>query len=301
MCVIVHKPIGSEFPLNEFNQCWARNSHGLGYIVISNDGQDLLTDKGLMLKDKALEAVKPYFGTEYDLIMHFRIQSRGGVSEGLTHPFNCSYDNHDRWIFHNGTVKCIHNPKGSDTEFLGRMIEVLPSDNDVVNLLQYFSDQKFGRFVLVDKQGDIFRVRRFDEASGESVIDTDGIWYSNLKHRQFTGKTGSIMVGDGGYDEEEYYSSRYSNYSNCAGKSHVPPVPPQTVAPKSYINPQPRTDIPTSTLDTIKRLMALGLLPLDLDQAKDIFYEYELHLARPEFLTTIHSLSAAKTLFCGHV
>lgn len=191
MCVIIHKPENTKLNREKFEQCWRRNAHGLGFHSVK-DGL-WYTKKGLMDMEEAWKEIEPFTDTSADSVFHFRIQSRGGVSPELTHPFECG---NERYLFHNGTVKIFPHLNGdSDTAGLAKLITLL-TDEDACSLLKVLSDKAHGRFVFVDskKNKHIF-------GDKESVTQ-DGLWFSNTKHE--THKGGALAVGDGA-DDCEYY------------------------------------------------------------------------------------------------
>lgn len=190
MCVIVLKPSLVEFNDADFKKCWERNSHGLGFI---STAPEFHFQKGLMDKKKAIKATKKYRQKGVESVFHFRIQSKGGVSSALTHPFNFDKDNRKRFLFHNGTIHVL-NPDNdqSDTKQAASWLSVL-SDDDCDKLLKHW--RSFGRFVTIieDKNGKM-NISVYEDK--ESVWK-DGLWYSNTKH--LDANCGRPTVGDGAF------------------------------------------------------------------------------------------------------
>jgi len=204
MCVIVNKPSSATLSESTFNSCWDRNGDGGGFVAIRNG--EVIMEKGIMDKAAFLSKVKPFFGRGSQLILHFRIQSRGGVSSNLTHPFDCSEKGSDvkRYLFHNGTVRCYSAlPVGqSDTSTLADWLTVL-SDEDCKKLLAHLVTLGYGRFVLVIGN------ETFYWGDQESVVKNK-VWYSNTRHETFDPKKDSRpLIGDGA--DSCYYSE--FNYS----------------------------------------------------------------------------------------
>lgn len=222
MCVIVLKEENGKLNTGIFDQCWARNGDGGGFVAIENG--KVTMEKGIMKKEDFLEKVKPFFGKGSQLILHFRIQSRGGVSSGLTHPFDCSQDNSKvkRYLFHNGTVKALSSlpPGSSDTSVLAEFLKVL-NDDDCQKMLANLSEKGHGRFVLV------IGTKVFYWGDIESVAKKK-VWYSNTRHEQFNPlKDKRPTIGDGcGYDffnshyhDGSDYYSKYDKYSKFSESS----------------------------------------------------------------------------------
>lgn len=222
MCVIVRKPMGTCFGREIFSECWKRNSHGLGFFT--KNGREQISEKGLMNEDDAYNKVQPFLSEQWDTVIHFRIQSRGGVKADLTHPFECG---NSRLLFHNGTIKIFPHPSlDSDTKSLANMIARL-SDDDAKSLLTYLASTSQGRFVFVDSRGDIHIY-----GDNESV-EKNGLWFSNLKHETYKGATGGVYYGDdsyGGhdcyphdyYDRYDFMAERRKNIANISEMSGVP-------------------------------------------------------------------------------
>lgn len=210
MCVIIYKPNDETFTRDKFDQCWLRNSHGVGFAAINGE---LTYKKGLMVRDDAWKEIEPFTGPGYELIIHFRIQSRGGISPNLTHPFDYSNTESTRLLFHNGTVKPLHTTgQASDTEELGKLLKRF-SDKDADILLKYLTEKKYGRFVTViyPNSGDdpiinIYQPPESTTIDEKSARQVEGIWYSNTIHLNHKpGK--SSAVGD------DFCDSRSQNYN----------------------------------------------------------------------------------------
>lgn len=217
MCVIVLKEENGKLNTSIFDQCWARNGDGGGFVAIQNG--KVVMEKGIMKKEDFLQKVKPFFGKDCQLILHFRIQSRGGVSSDLTHPFDCSHESSKvkRYLFHNGTVKAMSSlpPGSSDTSTLANWLKIL-NDEDCQKMLDNLSKRGHGRFVLV------IGTKVYYWGDNESVSKKK-VWYSNTRHELFNpAKDKRPLIGDGcgdyngniyyGHSNDDYYD-KYSKYS----------------------------------------------------------------------------------------
>lgn len=202
MCVIIHKPLSHTITQEKFHECWARNSHGLGFYT--RRGEESYSSKGLMEEGAAYSSIKEYLSSEWETVIHFRIQSRGGVCADLTHPFSCG---NQRLLFHNGTVKIFpHLTTESDTSALSKLLKNL-SDKDVLVLLKELSANGQGKFVFVDNNGDV-------HIYGDSESkNQNGIWYSNTKHENHKGT--SPYYGDGW---EDYHVHDMTPYDPIPGR-----------------------------------------------------------------------------------
>jgi hypothetical protein len=192
MCVIVLKEENGKLNSSIFDQCWARNGDGGGYVAIHNG--KVIMEKGIMNKDEFLKKVKPFFNKGSQLILHFRIQSRGGVSVNLTHPFDCSQEGSKtkRYLFHNGTVKAISalSVGESDTSTLANWLKVL-SDEDCKKMLENLVSKGHGRFVFVVGT-------KIYHWGDEESVEKKKVWYSNTRHELFNpAKDKRPTMGDG--------------------------------------------------------------------------------------------------------
>ncbi len=206
MCVIAYKKPGAKLPDEIINKCWARNAQGGGYVFIPFDKRKpVVSEKGIMDLPQFKEKTAAFRHEAGSLIIHFRIQSRGGVSADLTHPFDFSKGDEKRYLFHNGTARLLNTSYNqSDSLALANMLKVL-DDEDCLAILEKLVKEGFGRFVAVIGRN------IYTYGDNESEVK-DKVWFSNLKHETFDGK--KITVGDGadygdwdghGYGHREVY------------------------------------------------------------------------------------------------
>ena len=93
MCVAIYVPANVETPsLEILKKCWDANPDGAGFAIRkkSSDGKfNIEIHKGFMKWKKFEEAFKKYALDKYneDLLLHFRITSKGTTCKGNTHPF----------------------------------------------------------------------------------------------------------------------------------------------------------------------------------------------------------------------
>lgn len=191
MCVIVYKPEGKIFSDEEFKSCWKRNAHGLGFAVNVN-GQ-LVSSKGYMDLKDSLKKTKKFRNKDYEGVFHFRIQSTGGISPGLTHPFDFSRGEEKRLFFHNGTIRQISpiRPESDSQSFAERILVNLETST-VYKVLGALCPPN--KFVTVVESGGKVEIKLFENHESKWV---GGLWYSNLHHVGHTG--GAVLIGDGFY------------------------------------------------------------------------------------------------------
>ena len=187
MCVIVVKPKDQNFSDEDFVKCWNRNGHGLGYAFIQGD--EIKHEKGLMVLKKALKKTKTIRKKGVDAVFHFRIQSRGGVSAELTHPFSFSQEDNQRLLFHNGTVSQIRSGKTSDSAVLAQTLLAPLKTESVYTILEKLKPSRF--VTVVKEDGKAPEIRVF---GGDGSGKVGGLWYSNFMH--FTHKGSMLQYGD---------------------------------------------------------------------------------------------------------
>lgn len=214
MCVIVLKDKDAEFPEESFNKCWFRNGHGAGLVVINDENPKGLLIKGLMTKDEAFEAAKPFLGKGHKLIMHFRVKSVGKIDKTQTHPFPLG----DRgFLFHNGTSRMFNPPVDiSDTNYVADFLTEL-SDEDIHKFLTFSTNNNHGKYILVlNGKVTIFTPEKEDYQAVKNPKTIDGVWYSNTQH---VNATAPSVYGDDDYCS---YAQPHQQKKNTAPGMVVP-------------------------------------------------------------------------------
>ena len=183
MCVIIRKPKGKTIPNDLLKQAWERNKDGAGFVSILENGA-VEFKKGLMSEDVFLQESKRALNKNSETFIHFRIRSKGEVSEDQTHPFKIilknKKNNVDAFLFHNGTISCVSalSNKQSDTLFLSKILNGLKVEEASL-ILENLNKNKNGKFVLV-----VPGVTTLVLGDEESKIQ-NGIWLSNTKHETY--------------------------------------------------------------------------------------------------------------------
>jgi hypothetical protein len=181
MCVIVYKPVGKAISHEEIRKMWARNKDGLGFIGKKDDKSKWFFQKGIMNLDEAIEVLSDYLLEEAELVVHFRLQSRGSISREMTHPFDWGNSVEQRFLFHNGTINLLTGGTCfSDSSVLGQLIQPVDTDSAFA-ILGNFAKKDYGRFVAFTRRKGEEEplIKIFD---GKESLWRDGIWYSNLIH-----------------------------------------------------------------------------------------------------------------------
>lgn len=207
MCVISRKPVGATISEETLKKMWDKNSDGGGFIGRLNANSPWVHKKGLMTYDEAKTEILPYLGEEAEIILHFRIKSKGDINKEMTHPFEWSRNSKEnRLLFHNGTVRLFTGHDGcSDSSALADLLRPVGTKSAHKILTNLVKDNH-GRFVsFVQKEGKDAEIEVFEDNVSEWK---DGVWYSNLKHLEETKVT---VFGAGAYNE---HSSYYRDQQN---------------------------------------------------------------------------------------
>lgn len=180
MCVILYKPGDKIVDRETLFNCWQTNPDGAGYSVTLPDGT-VEAQKGFMSFQDLYEAVKQYTRKGFELVVHFRITSRGRTNRRQTHPFKKMQSVRyaktrivEPVFYMNGTITGLKLFKGmNDTEtFIKRYGKGFSNDyKTVVELLQETTESKW---LIHAPDGQVYYSSDF--------IESDGLFYSNLNH-----------------------------------------------------------------------------------------------------------------------
>ncbi len=186
MCVIVFKPRDLQIPDEEtLKKCWEANSDGAGLAWVEGKGVKYV--KGFKDFEKLMKFLKDNnFFNQKDLVIHFRLTSKGKVCKEQTHPFPIGgYIEKEKWglihgeaemvLFHNGTLHGFgsHFEEKSDTQEFAEWLGVLREKGASLEILIEII-KKIGysdRFVLFLPEK-IYLTGDFEEK--------DGYLFSNL-------------------------------------------------------------------------------------------------------------------------
>lgn len=221
MCIVVYKPENVEFPSWEtLKTCFAHNPNGAGFMWA--DGKTVNIRKGFMTWNEFKKALKPYKNdSKLPFVMHFRITTHGGTSQGLTHPFpltastrklkelNCKAD---VGIAHNGIISMCSSAKNlSDTaEFVRDYLTLL------VKSPRYYQNHKICDIIeeLIGSKMCILSNDMHAEVIGSGWKIDNGIYYSNTSFQKAVVKAGKKKTS-GYYGIYDSYSDDY--YTNWKG------------------------------------------------------------------------------------
>ena len=174
MCILIYKPAGVAFTdINTLEKCWDANPDGAGFAVLKNK---IHVVKGLMNFDEFLKAYSALYDKNNDIIIHFRLASKGPVVKELTHPFvidktqppSLEFITNKPILFHNGTIPNLGKDGKSDTlEFAELLAKISENTWDKV----ISTVRRTDKFIIA-KQGEVKLYGDFE------IIDQ--VYFSNL-------------------------------------------------------------------------------------------------------------------------
>lgn len=230
MCIIVAKQNGVAFPSERvLKNCWDNNSDGAGFMY-AYDGKVYIS-KGYMDYDEfsiALQDVRKLVGEDLPFVLHFRIATHGGVSQGCTHPFPVANNLGeltklevvtDVGFAHNGIMRTYSGGDAySDTmdyvmSYLYPLTELAGRDVTSGNFMQLVDSSTEGcRFALLNGDG-------FMSLFGDYTED-DGIFYSNTSYSyEWWGSRYNSLFTSSKY-ESSYVDGLETGYISTGGKTN---------------------------------------------------------------------------------
>lgn len=200
MCVIVYKPKGIDFPsVKTLEECFKRNSDGAGYMLPLNNS--VVIRKGFMSLNDLFNDIYN-FGTSNNIdfketpyVLHFRIQTQGGIKKELCHPYPLTraythmrelYTESKFGVAHNGIISLTTSPLA--THYNDTMTFIKEYLFDIIkNDLHWYKDPfkakliqgligHFNKLAIMGADG-------FTKLIGKFYKNTDGCYYSNLNHQ----------------------------------------------------------------------------------------------------------------------
>lgn len=235
MCIIISRPSGVTLTKALYEECFHRNEHGAGFVVIDQD--KLLVEKGFMSFEALWPALSRFDGRE--MVIHFRRTSLGmDTTPEMSHPFVVAEaesfkleDGQPRFHFaitHNGRLDWRSTKEQSDTWcFVEDLLRPhLTSD-------PFLFSRATSRFMFSKtvKEGNKFVVMRWDALERQARVDIIneaggvkalGCWFSNYSYQPlpswFTGKDDGFYRNNGVRPEDyEPRKERHSYHGDFGG------------------------------------------------------------------------------------
>lgn len=242
MCIIAVRPKNKTISEDTFRNCFENNPDGCGFMYVKNG--TVYGKKGIMTFKDFLKENKR-IPKDVTVVYHFRIQTHGGVTPKLTHPFPLS-NNFEKmhklewWneygVAHNGIFSSVKAPEDeSDTEvFIANVLKPLQELTKIKqNMLtdKYYDDiitsaVGSSKLAIMDKTG-------FVKMYGYGWVNgADGCYYSNSTYSYtkssyydyWYGKDndwGDKNKGSLTYGGSKNYESVKTVKVNCIGKDDI--------------------------------------------------------------------------------
>ena len=233
MCIIVAKKAGIAMPSTEIlSTCFKNNPDGAGFML--STGKVVKGFKGLMTFEEfqtELETARKRYGDldKLSVVMHFRITTHGGTSQGNTHPFPIGVGYREmrktEWsaskgLAHNGVISCLSYDKDigkfkvSDTmvfvkKIANPILKYAPLNKEILDALYQFAESKL---CFLDRLGNI--------STRGDFIEDSGILYSNSSFNAERKKSYSY---DSFHSYSGYSSGSFSNYDSHFYSTYLKP------------------------------------------------------------------------------
>lgn len=238
MCIVVYKPKNKNMPSADIlRECFNRNPDGAGYMFPEDN--KVIIKKGYMhFKSLYKDLIQDYLrlGKKTPFVIHFRIQTQGGINQALTHPFALSknmndlrelYSECDFGVAHNGIisltstsaystyydtrtrqyVRDYNKPDYSDTmkfitDYLSLIIREQDwyKDDDKLSLIEKLAGYT-NKFAVMDWSGHTTLIGNF--------IEDNGIYYSNSTYQPIIRYSQQHPYD---YDYDKYYNEETGEY-----------------------------------------------------------------------------------------
>jgi glutamine amidotransferase len=205
MCIAIALPAGKVIPMSHLIESQRANPDGCGLAWVENGQVQIY--KSMKFEDwktKYLEVIDRC--GNINMLIHFRITSRGKTSEDMCHPFMVG---DDMAIIHNGTISNITAAEtangDSDTKVLAeKIMRDLPvgweHNQSVIRLLEDFIG--WSKICILTSNDEIIFL---NESKG---FWDNGIWYSNKTYISYVRPVTSTPANN-----VSYYAGNSSNQS----------------------------------------------------------------------------------------
>ena len=225
MCIIVYKPTTAKMPNKKtLIKCWNNNKDGAGYMFPSKG--NVIIKKGFMKWNDFYTSLKSdmkRYGEFTPFVLHFRIQTQGGVNPQCTHPFPLSDDMNELMKLRNKTPIGIAHNGIIDLTSSGYRTQVTYSDTmkfitDYLSLIihdkSYYKDKDKLLLIerLIDSKMAIMDGDGHTELIGDFIED-NGCYFSNSYYKEERYKKTKLTNDD--------IIDSYGEWVKCAGNGKL--------------------------------------------------------------------------------
>jgi glutamine amidotransferase len=187
MCIAIAKAAGQHISEKTLRNCWDANPDGAGYCFV-NTSDEITVRKFMSFKHfyEEFSVVDEAYGDVSDMLIHFRITSRGATRIDNCHPFQI---NSKMAFIHNGTITSMPFDKEhqhSDTFLFNELI--------LQKLPEGWEDNEGIRYLIEDMIGSYSKIAMLHAEKGlyiyneEKGVWHEGVWYSNTSYKDVTYK-----------------------------------------------------------------------------------------------------------------
>lgn len=196
MCIIVYKPTTAKLPSKKtLLKCWENNKDGAGYMFPSKGS--VVIKKGFMKFNDFYTNLKndlARYGEFTPFVMHFRIQTQGGVNPRYTHPFPLSPDMDELrklrvktpiGVAHNGIIELTTNRYDKTITYSDTMKFITDYLTLIIHDKNYYKDPDKLTLIerLIESKMAIMDGDGHTELIGAFIKD-NGCYYSNTYYKE---------------------------------------------------------------------------------------------------------------------
>lgn len=180
MCIAIGKPKGLHIDKDTLLNCWIANPDGCGYAYADKNFNVII--KKFMTFNEFYDSYKiddELYGDKSDMLIHFRITSRGATKIENCHPFQI---NNKMAFIHNGTISAMPidtKHHYSDTFIFNELVlKKLPKNWEDSEGTKLLIEEmiKYSKIVMLHTIKGLYF---FNEQAGKWH---EGIWYSNSSY-----------------------------------------------------------------------------------------------------------------------
>jgi predicted glutamine amidotransferase len=191
----VYKPTTAKMPSKRtLQKCWDNNRDGAGYMFPSNG--NVVIKKGFMkFKDfyANLQNDLKRYGEFTPFVLHFRIQTQGGVNPQYTHPFPLSADMDDLkklrvktdiGIAHNGIIDLTSSLYSKTVTYSDTMKFITDYLTLIIHDKDYYKD--IDKLTLIERLIESKMAIMDGDGHTELIgffIEDNGCYYSNIYYK----------------------------------------------------------------------------------------------------------------------
>ena len=227
MCIAIYSPIGVDIPCEDnLKNSWEHNPHGAGFAY--NERGHVQIEKGFMTWDafkKALEKANRNNALKNKgVLIHFRIQTHGGVNPECCHPFPIIADEAalkkrsiktNYAVIHNGIISLTSSEAYRREKMSDTMVFIEKYLTKIATNKKWFNNRPNFELIgdLIDSKMAILNGDGVIHSTSGFTKDADGNWYSNSTYKEPRVKyTAYNYDYDYGYNKGYYGGYRYGKY-----------------------------------------------------------------------------------------